>query len=368
MSTSFTERLEHRSRKTLRCVAVAIGLAGVAAACGTASDPARTAEARQPALSTGGNGDPYVSCENDGICNIVFCTAAEDPDCVPSDCDLDGFCDASCASDPDCPAPETCDRSVPWPFVNASSSCEASFKVRRNAADVAVVARQFIEAKWPTFAGARFLDYDDDNDGANEGGEDCWKKGHAEANLVGTGPSLTRGTCGLIWSDIHGVEHDLLQPSLLFFEKVGADEGNWKVIGAGYHFDYAPCDVPCLDHVPESKFLIHEAGWHRVPGDGGFDCIQQQWVDGSADIDVTNQCARIDKDDFHRLGATFGANKHERLWTLHMWFQPDGDGVAFGATDPWCRWNDDGGETVVGVDCPEVDAFYPLTQDCGCSG
>ena len=321
---------------------------------------------QQPAL-VNADGTPFTSCANDGVCNLAYCSTSADPDCTTTNnCDADGSCNPTCSSDPDCATPPTCDRSVPWSETATSSSCGGTFELRTSSSDVAVQARAFIENKWPNFQAAQSLNYDNDNDGRNESGEDCWRKGHSTANLEGFGVSLTRGTCGVIWSDIHGVEGDLKQPSLLFFEKIGSNQNDWKIVGAGYHFAYDPCDVPCMDHVPEDDFVIHEAGWHRVPGDGGFDCVQQKWIDSGAGILVTDQCAQIEKDDFHRFNLAFGINKHERLWSLHLWFSPDGDDVAFAPTDPFCRWEDDGNETITTVDCPVTDAFYPLTQDCGC--
>src|SRR6185503_4091294 len=100
---------------------------------------------------------------------------------------------------------------------------------------------------------------------------------------------------------------------------------DWQIIGAGYHFDFDPCERPCMEHVPEWRWLIHEAGWHRTT-DGGFDCVEQHHIDNDADIDIDDQCVRIDTDDFSRIGGVSAA-KHERLWTLHIWFEPNGPGV-----------------------------------------
>lgn len=358
-------RNAHYLTVSLSAAALTATLLGACAGTDPGAAGEETGKAALPALSSTSSG-PFTSCANDGICNLAYCSLNEDPDCVENNCDLDGNCNPTCASDPDCPVPEVCDRSIPWTISSDSSSCDAAFKVRRQASDVVVQARNFVEGKWPDFAAAQSLDYDEDNDGNNESGEDCWREGHAEANLEGFGVSLTRGGCDAVWNDVHGVEGDLHQPSLLFFEKIGSNKANWKVIGAGYHFDYDACDVPCFEHVPAGRFLIHEAGWHRVPGDGGFDCVQQQWIDNGTGIDVFDQCTNIEKEDFHRTGLTLGINKHERVWTLHMWFEPDGAGVSFAPTDPWCRWEDDGSETIVTVDCPQTDAFYEQTQDCGC--
>jgi len=243
--------------------------------------------------------------------------------------------------------------------------------VRRAPTDPLVQARARIEGKWPNFRAAKDLDYDDDNDGRNEGKETCWREGHAEANLTGFGVSLTHadhgslgGCTDSVWDDLHAGD-DPNRPSLLFFEKSTGGKDTWRVIGAGYHYDYAPCSIPCLSGVAETEFIIHEAGWHRVPGDGGFDCIEQRWIDNNADVRVSDQCAVIEKEDFHRTSLAFGANKHGRLWSLHVFFEPNNTGVAVAMTDPWCRDRDDvSDEPVVTTSCSS--AFFVRTQDCHC--
>ena len=322
------------------------------------------------AVSGGGGGGPITTCGNDGLCNLAYCSISEDPDCVEENCDADNHCNVTCESDPDCPVAEQCDRSGATLFRPVTTWCGRSTVVRVGASDPMVLARAHIESKWPNFRDAKDLDYDEDNDGINESGESCWREGHAEANLEGFGVTLTRGTCGLIWSDYHAND-DPMEPSLLAFEKTTGSKDTWQIIGAEYHYHYDSCEVPCLTSVPESRFLIHEAGWHRVPGDGGFDCIQQKWVDTSGGVpvvDVFDQCADIHKDDFHRSNITFGANKHERVWTMHMFFEPGTNGIALAEVDPWCRDIDDADdEPVVTVDCPETEAFYPLTDNCDCN-
>ena len=221
--------------------------------------------------------------------------------------------------------------------MEVTTSCGRHPLVRRAVDDPLVQARARVERKWPNFETAKDLDYDDDDDGNNEGKETCWREGHDEANLAGFGVSLTRAEHGPgggctepVWEDLHA-GNDPEYPSLLFFEKTSSREKQtWRVIGAGYHYDYQPCSVPCLLGAAESKFLIHEAGWHRVPGDGGFDCVEQRWIDNNAGIRVADQCAVIEKHDFHRLTLKFGVNKHERLWTMHVFFEPGGSGVAVG--------------------------------------
>ncbi len=315
------------------------------------------------------DGGPITTCGADGICNVEFCDLDEDPDCDVPDCGPGGGC--NCPNDPDCePNEPVCDREVAWATDDDSSSCDESFVVRRDPDDVLVDARNFILAKWPNWAEAKDLDYDDDNDGNDENNEDCWRNGHEHANLEGIGASLTRGTCGdPFWDDIHGVEGDFLQPSILMFEKNGnfasdAARTDWQVIGAGYHFHFDPCERPCMPTVPEWRWLIHEAGWHRT-GDGGFDCVEQRDVKNDVDLEITDQCVEVEKDDFSRVGKTAAA-KHERLWTLHIWFEPGGPGVAVSRRDPWCRWMDDGDEQIVEVDCAETAAFYIQSEECDC--
>jgi hypothetical protein len=56
---------------------------------------------------TGGS-SPLTTCGDDGICNAAVCAVDEDPDCVAENCNADGRCVPTCASDPDCeprPAP-----------------------------------------------------------------------------------------------------------------------------------------------------------------------------------------------------------------------------------------------------------------------
>jgi len=345
---------------------------------GAACCPAYTAAnagglIHQAALSeqteTGGS-TPFTSCADDGICNAAVCSPSKDPDCIGQNCNQDGRCNTACTGDPDCPAPKVCSRGGPFVDVDVTTSCGRSASVRRAVDDPLVQARARVERKWPNFRAAKDLDYDDDDDGNNEGKETCWREGHAEANLANSGVSLTRadpgplgGCTDSVWVDVYA-GNDPDRPSLLFFEKTSSDKRTWRVIGAGYHYDYQPCSVPCLLGVSESEFLIHEGGWHRVPGDGGFDCVEQRWIDNNAGIRVTDRCAVIEKKDFHRTSIAFGANKHERLWTLHVFFEPGGSGVAVAETDPWCRDRDDASdEPVVTTSC---DAFYPRAQDCNC--
>jgi hypothetical protein len=300
------------------------------------------------------DGNPFLSCGPDDICNAAVCD--DDPDCPPIPESTD-----------------TCQRAGGQTWVWRQTPCGGRIKVRQGDDDPLRRARDHIERKWPNFDRAKSLDYDDNDNNNNDGGESCWREGHGEANLAGFGVSLTRawpssgGGCGNIaWEDVHANE-DPNQPSLLFFEKTTSGKNTWRVIGAGYHYHYDPCEVPCLTGATRGKFMIHEAGWHRVPGDGGFDCVKQRFID-SPGIDITDQCEHIEAEDFSRNqpNLAFGANKHGRVWTYHMFFEPGTNAVAVAASDPWCRDTDAGSPNVVNVDCTETDAFQFLVDTCQC--
>lgn len=343
---------------------------------------------KQSLTSPVGDQGPVMTCGVDGLCNVAYCDINDDPDCAQIGCEADEVCNKSCLTDPDC-ARDACQEDGhcdPWcafdrdcadecrrwtsqPVEVVTTACGETARVIRNPHHPLVMARAFIEDKWPDFDTAQHLDYDENDNGVRDSGETQWRRGHATANLEGFGASLTRGGGGPLWNDVHATDlpHE---PSLLFFEATTGAHSSWAVIGAGYHYHFNPCEVPCLKGVPEDDFLIHEAGWHRL-GDGGFDCVKERWVDkdgGAPVVDIFDQCVEVNKDDFHRAGLTFGLNKHERVWTVHLFFEPGTNGVALALDDPWCRDHDDPTDPpVVTVDCPEVDGFYPQTQTCECS-
>ncbi|TNF33379.1 MAG: trypsin-like serine protease [Deltaproteobacteria bacterium] len=63
---------------------------------------------------------PAPTCVSDGFCDA---SCADDPDCAAPTCVADGFCDASCAADPDCGAAEGCGDGV----CAADESCDGRY-------------------------------------------------------------------------------------------------------------------------------------------------------------------------------------------------------------------------------------------------
>ncbi len=134
---------------------------------------------------------------------------------------------------------------------------------------------------------------------------------------------------------------ELDQPNELFFQKGKNNrEKQWNIIGMGYGLVFDPDDPPTLDADGYSyPFLVHEAGYHRL-GDGGFDCAD----DGDLKTSSWNSGLRIDaagkmnvtRDDIKNR-TSLRKKRHGRLWTIHVWFDPETGLPVVTNTDPWAR-------------------------------
>jgi hypothetical protein len=130
------------------------------------------------------------------------------------------------------------------------------------------------------------------------------------------------------------------RPSELFFEMRRGGERNWPIIGMGYAMEFVPGNRAFLSIDGERKdFLLHEAGYHRL-GDGGFDCainrnLRRNAVDRGLFIDAAGR-RNIRIGDLRRRT---GRIRHGRLWTIHVWFPPEGGAPVIAETDPFGRQN-----------------------------
>jgi hypothetical protein len=180
--------------------------------------------------------------------------------------------------------------------------------------------------------------------------------GHAE--LKGFGVTLIQRDGGIgIPQPLENASGDLDDPNLLFFQKKSGSESNWPIIGMGYSFTFAPCEPPKLDSISSVHFWVHEAGWHHSPGDGNFECattsdLKQSALDDGKRLDAAG-CFAVEKSDLreHEFDA-----EHQRIWTVHVWFDPETGRPAVKGTDPWCRQS----TSALEVECADGldDAFF----------
>ncbi len=156
-------------------------------------------------------------------------------------------------------------------------------------------------------------------------------------------------------SNILEWDGDMNNPTLLLFEKqVTKRRRHWKIIGFGYSslFDTdgelpPPFEVDGISY----PFLIHEADYHPVTN-GGFNCadngnLKTESFESGKRIDSEGRIS-ITRDDMRQKP---GQVKHGRVWTMHIWFDPDTGNPVYAKTDPWHRSG--AGSKAVG-DC----AFY----------
>ena len=192
-----------------------------------------------------------------------------------------------------------------------------------------------------------------------------WREAHAEVDISGFGVTLVRGTGGVVFDAIPW-NGELRDPSLLFFEKVGSNKNNWRLIGFGYASEWeddsgiGTCVRPTANCVGndifERSFMVHEAGHHGLSG--GWDKAENNnLVGGAGTVDAAG-CNLIDHDD---VKNRVGWGRHGRVWTTHVYLAPDTELPTMAMFDPWSR---DGGN---GYDATlDAGTFYEQ-GDCGCS-
>jgi hypothetical protein len=224
--------------------------------------------------------------------------------------------------------------STTLPTAIVDATCAGKIVVFASDTPFGVAARQ-VASRYPDFKTARkagdpsFVD-------AHPSG--AFATGHGE--LKGYGVTMIQGKRSNVVENASG---DLADPSLLFFQKIGGDEDDWGIIGMGYSYqhvrdnDSAPTQIAGVD---SGIWWLHEAGYHRSPGDGGFTCatndnLQEGAFDAGKRIDA-NGCIGLDEDDL-KTREFHAGKKHGRYWTLHVWFEPSTRRPTIGLTDPWCR-------------------------------
>ena len=182
-----------------------------------------------------------------------------------------------------------------------------------------VAARQ-VASRYPNFKTARKADDPSFIDSHPSG---ALATGHAE--LKGYGVTMIQGKRSGVVENASG---DLADPSLLFFQKTGKDEDDWGIIGMGYSYQHdrdnesGPTEIAGVD---SGIWWLHEAGYHRSPGDGGFTCatnddLQKSVFDAGKRIDAEG-CMGIDREDL-KTREFHADRKHGRYWALHVWFEP----------------------------------------------
>lgn len=166
----------------------------------------------------------------------------------------------------------------------------------------------------------------------------------SHGELKGFGVTMVQGE----WPKaVENASGDLADPTLLFFEKTGKDQDDWKLIGMGYSFKFDTDNEPPPTEIPgvaPGIWWIHEAGYHHSPGDGGYTCasnddLRRSVFDDGKRVDQVG-CFGIDKDDL-KTGEFHVDRKHGRYWVLHVWFEPKTLRPTISITDPWCRQGND---------------------------
>jgi hypothetical protein len=166
--------------------------------------------------------------------------------------------------------------------------------------------------------------------------------GHGE--LRGFGVTMIQGK----WPKaVDNASGRLGDPTLLFFQKVGKHQDDWKIIGMGYTFkfnQYSERPPTSIAAFPAEDWWIHEAGYHHSPGDGGFTCADNDDLKNEArnagkSVDQAG-CIGIDDGDL-KTREFHADKKHGRFWTVHVWFEPNTQRPVVAKTDPWCRQSKD---------------------------
>jgi hypothetical protein len=251
-------------------------------------------------------------------------------------CGVDGICNlAACDRDPDCPSlPGTGPAPEPLPRDWVGTSCGRELWVEATGSPIGVAAKA-VRARYGNFNVAQKAKNPSYFDAHPSG---SLATGHAE--LAGFGVTMVQGAWPRAVANASGRLDD---PSLLFFRKDGKDQDDQSIIGMGYSFEIvrdrqnAPSGMP---DIPISKWVIHEAGYHRSPGNGGFTCATDDDLKRSA-FDAGR---RIEAAGCNAVGASdlkareFHVDKkHGRFWATHVWFEPGTSRPAYAVTDPWCR-------------------------------
>ncbi len=270
------------------------------------------AEERSRLAAVGGMDQP---CAADKICNLAVCD--DDPDCPPL---------------PDNqPLP-----SKPREWVRTSCGGEMWVEASDSALGIAATT---VRTRYPHFNGAQKAKNPSFFDAHPSG---ALATGHGE--LKGFGITMVQGNWPKPAADASGRLDD---PGLLFFQKDGHDQDDWRIIGMGYSFTIsrddqaAPTSMPAI---PAFKWFIHEAGYHRSPGDGGFTCatdndLKKSAINAGKRIDAGG-CNAVTKSDL-KTREFHEDQKHGRFWATHVWFEPGTFRPALAKTDPWCRQGSD---------------------------
>lgn len=250
-------------------------------------------------------------------------------------CAADGICNiAVCDRDPDCPPLPTAPPSSPIPRERVTTSCGGELWVEATDSPVAVAAGG-VRTRYATLNIAQKAKDPSYFDAHPSG---VAATGHGE--LAGFGVTMVQGKRSEPVDNASGRMDD---PTLLFFEKDGNDQDDWQIIGMGYSFmlerdgENRPISMPSI---PASEWLIHEAGYHHSPGNGGFTCatnddLKKSAFEAGKRIDSAG-CKGIVQSDL-RTREFHADKKHGRYWAVHVWFDPSTRRPAFAKTDPWCR-------------------------------
>ena len=133
------------------------------------------------------------------------------------------------------------------------------------------------------------------------------------------------------------------KPNLLFFEKGRAGRTReWGIIGMGYSLEFDPNDQPWIAiHSKRYDFDIHEAGYHNIVN-GGFRCatnsnLKRKARNAGKSVDRDGR-QNITRDD---LKSRVNTVKHGRIWSIHVWFDPNGGPPQVATKDPWGRQSSD---------------------------
>ena len=241
----------------------------------------------------------------------------------------------ACSNDPDC---QELDVSVPppTPLPTEIVDSKCAGKVAVLGSDNPFARAAFlVAARYPTFKTARKAEDPSYIDAHPSG-----PLATAHAELKGYGVTMIQGTRADVIENVSG---ELEDPGQLFFQKVGGDQDDWGIIGMGYSYqhdrdnEFGPTQIA---GVLPRVWWLHEAGYHRSPGDGGFTCAANDDLKGSAfdagkRIDSAG-CKGIERDDL-KTREFHVDRKHGRYWVLHVWFEPATGRPTFALTDPWCR-------------------------------